>query len=286
MIYSALIFSIASLCVAACLWVLLPGRNWPATAQRRIALGAILGMGCLALYVSQLPGVGGLATGLIYYPLTGIVLIAASATITSRNPVHSAAWFALSLLGVSGLFFLEGAPWLALANLGVHSMVLLGIYYFVLREAIARRCVAYDRKTNEPLLSAVTGAVIAGVLAAAIGNAPVEKSALSHNYLVLGAILFGIGLTGFLSRRNLILRFLSIDIILQGVLLSMVAWGRWHNDFGGQTMVAVILAAIGCEVAIALMLIRFSLNCRGCLDIISKHETDEGTPLQSGRYDE
>ena len=60
-----------------------------------------------------------------------------------------------------------------------------------------------------------------------------QEYALLHNYLVVGALLFGIGLIGFLSRRNMIVMFLSAEMMLQGVSLSLVAWGRFYNDFGG-----------------------------------------------------
>ena len=76
-----------------------------------------------------------------------------------------------------------------------------------------------------------------------------------NNYLIVGAMLFGIGLIGFLSRRNMIVMFLSAEMMLQGVSLSLVAWGRFHNDFGGQMLVMFIIAVAACEAAIALALI-------------------------------
>ena len=78
---------------------------------------------------------------------------------------------------------------------------------------------------------------------------------LLNNYLILGAVLFGIGATGFLSRRNMIVMFLSAEIMLQGVSLSLVAWSRFHNDFGGQVLVVFIIAVAACEAAVALALV-------------------------------
>ena len=68
-------------------------------------------------------------------------------------------------------------------------------------------------------------------------------------------MLFGIGLVGFLSRRNMIVMFLSAEMMLQGVSVSLVAWGRFHNDFGGQALVVFIIAVAACEAAVALALI-------------------------------
>ncbi len=82
-----------------------------------------------------------------------------------------------------------------------------------------------------------------------------SEIALLDNYLIVGALLFGIGLTGFLSRRNMIVMFLSAEIMLQGVSLSLVAWSRFRNDFGGQMLVVFIIAVAACEAAVALALV-------------------------------
>ena len=58
---------------------------------------------------------------------------------------------------------------------------------------------------------------------------------LLQNYLIVGGLLFAIGLVGFLVRRNLIVMFLCAEMMLQGVSMSLIAWGRFHGDWGGQT---------------------------------------------------
>ena len=70
------------------------------------------------------------------------------------------------------------------------------------------------------------------------------KKALVHPEEIVGMLiqpmlwvmLFGIGMVGFLSRRNMILMFLAVEMMLQGVSVSLVAWGRFHNDLGGQML--------------------------------------------------
>lgn len=96
-----------------------------------------------------------------------------------------------------------------------------------------------------------------------------NESALLQNYLTLGAVLFGLGLIGFLVRRNIVVMFLCAELMLQGVSLSLVAWGRHHNDWGGQSLVVFIITVAACEAGIALVL--FLMLCRraGNLDIIS-----------------
>lgn len=94
-----------------------------------------------------------------------------------------------------------------------------------------------------------------------------DEQALLQNYLVVGALLFGIGLTGFFSRRNMIVMFLCAEMMLQGVSVSLVAWGRYHNDWGGQSLVIFILTVAACEAAIALAIVLTLFHKSGSLDI-------------------
>ena len=99
--------------------------------------------------------------------------------------------------------------------------------------------------------------------------------ALLNNYLIVGAILFSLGLVGFLSRRNMIVMFLCVEMMLQGVSISLVAWGRYHNDFGGQMLVIFIITVAACEAAVALALITMIFHHRNSLDIAVWHELRE-----------
>jgi NADH-quinone oxidoreductase subunit K len=88
---------------------------------------------------------------------------------------------------------------------------------------------------------------------------------LSH-YLILSAILFAIGTAGVFLRKNLITILLSIEIMLNAVNLSFVAFGRAAGDVDGQIItffvmtVAAAEAAVGLAIVIALFRHRESLN--------------------------
>ncbi|MCR4412253.1 MAG: NADH-quinone oxidoreductase subunit NuoK [Thermoguttaceae bacterium] len=97
---------------------------------------------------------------------------------------------------------------------------------------------------------------------------PDHDAAMLVHYLVVGAMLFGLGATGFLARRNIIVMFLCAEMMLQGVSLSLVAWSRYHDDFGGQLLVLFIIAVAACEAAIALALVLMLFRRRGSLDIV------------------
>ncbi len=100
-----------------------------------------------------------------------------------------------------------------------------------------------------------------------------------QNYLVLGAVLFALGLIGFLVRRNIIVMFLCVEMMLQGVSLSLVAWGRYHNDWGGQMLVVFIITVAACEAGIALVLVLMLCKRSGNLDVASWQAIrEEGQP--------
>lgn len=94
-----------------------------------------------------------------------------------------------------------------------------------------------------------------------------DEQALLINYLIVGALLFGIGMVGFFSRRNMIVMFLCAEMMLQGVSVSLVAWGRYHNDWGGQVLVIFILTVAACEAAIALAVVLTLFHKSGKLDV-------------------
>lgn len=77
---------------------------------------------------------------------------------------------------------------------------------------------------------------------------------LAH-YLIVSAIMFVIGLVGFLTRRNLIIMFLCTELMFQAAGLALVAFGRYHMDFSGQTFVIFILTVAAAEAAMALALV-------------------------------
>ena len=88
---------------------------------------------------------------------------------------------------------------------------------------------------------------------------------LSH-YLILSAVLFTIGTAGVFLRRNLITMLLSVEIMLNAVNLTFVAFGRQFGTVDGQIIVFFVMtvaaaeAAVGLALVIALFRHRESLN--------------------------
>lgn len=73
--------------------------------------------------------------------------------------------------------------------------------------------------------------------------------------LTFSAVLFALGLIGFLVRRNLILMFLCTELMLQAAAIAFIAFGRVHMDTGGQVFVIFILTVAAAEAAMALGLV-------------------------------
>jgi NADH-quinone oxidoreductase subunit K len=94
-----------------------------------------------------------------------------------------------------------------------------------------------------------------------------NEIALLQNYLLVGAALFALGLTGFLLRRNVVVMFLGAEMMLQGIALSLTAWGRFHGDWGGQLLAVLVITVAACEAGIALALVLMLCRDVGNLDI-------------------
>lgn len=76
-----------------------------------------------------------------------------------------------------------------------------------------------------------------------------------EQYLAVGAGLFILGGLGFLTRRNLILMVLSVEMMLHGVSLTLVTFSRMHQNLEGRVFTIFILTVAACEAALALALI-------------------------------
>lgn len=99
------------------------------------------------------------------------------------------------------------------------------------------------------------------------------------HYLAVAAALFGIGLVGFLTRRNLITMFLCAELMLQGVAINFVAFARFHGNLQGQVFVMFILAVAACEAGVALALFLMLYRRRRSLDTSDWQELRElGVP--------
>lgn len=92
-----------------------------------------------------------------------------------------------------------------------------------------------------------------------------DSLTLSH-YLMTGAVLFCLGLIGFITRRNLIIMFLCTEMMFQGIAVSLVAFSRFHMNDTGQTFVIFVLTIAAAEAALALGLVVLLFRRKRTLD--------------------
>lgn len=76
-----------------------------------------------------------------------------------------------------------------------------------------------------------------------------------HWYLMLSAAVFTIGVFGFLTRRNIIIMFLSIELMLNAVNISLVSFSHYLQDMRGLILVFFIITVAAAEAAIGLAII-------------------------------
>jgi NADH-quinone oxidoreductase subunit J len=151
----------AVLATVASLWLLLPNGRDTTSARW---LGAVLGLAALAAFIATGRRLGGLGEEAVFLIVSLVAVISAAATIVSRSPVYAAIWFALSLAGVAGVLLVLGAQFLGVATIVVYAGAILVMFLFVLMLAQPSGLAPYDRVSSEPLLSAVAGAILLGLL--------------------------------------------------------------------------------------------------------------------------
>jgi NADH-quinone oxidoreductase subunit K len=74
-------------------------------------------------------------------------------------------------------------------------------------------------------------------------------------YLIVSGLLFAIGMTGVLTRRNIFVIFMSAELMLNAVNVSLVAFSRYLNSLAGQSFVVFVLTVAAAEAAVGLALI-------------------------------
>ena len=86
-------------------------------------------------------------------------------------------------------------------------------------------------------------------------------------YIALSAILFTLGVVGVLTRRNAILIFMSVELMLNSANLAFVAFARVHGSLTGQLFVFFVMAVAAAEVAVGLALIVAIFRTKQSIDI-------------------
>ncbi len=95
-----------------------------------------------------------------------------------------------------------------------------------------------------------------------------------HHYLIVSALLFGLGALGVILRRNLLVIYMSLELMLNAANLALIAFSRFNDNLDAQVMVFFIITVAAAEVAVGLALI---------VALFRKHQTAHVEDLTSLR---
>jgi len=88
-----------------------------------------------------------------------------------------------------------------------------------------------------------------------------------EHFLVLSAVLFGIGLIGVLVRRNVLVILMSIELMLNSANLTLVSFARYMGDLSGQVFAFFVMVIAACEVAVGLAIIISLFRNKDTVDV-------------------
>jgi NADH-quinone oxidoreductase subunit K len=90
-------------------------------------------------------------------------------------------------------------------------------------------------------------------------------------YLTLSAVLFAVGVFGFLYRKNPLIMFMSIELMLNAANLTFVSFARYLGSFNGQVIVFFIMTIAAAEVVVGLGIIVAIFRARADIDVDDIH---------------
>ena len=126
-------------------WLLLPHRHGQVKSRSTQALGTVLSVLALFIMGGFYTPPGAFLQTAFFYAFATATLSGAILTITSRNPIYSALWFASVVLSTSGLFLLAGAQFLAAGTIIVYAGAIIVTFLFVIMLAQSEGQALYDR---------------------------------------------------------------------------------------------------------------------------------------------
>jgi NADH-quinone oxidoreductase subunit J len=129
---------------------LLPHRHYGPQPGRQHFFGTVLAGVALCCFLCLLSPPGPLLTTVFLYFFSAAAVVGALLTVTSRNPIYSALWFASVVLSTSGLFLLASAPFLAAGTVIVYAGAIIVTFLFVIMLAQMEGKAVYDRSARSP----------------------------------------------------------------------------------------------------------------------------------------
>ena len=86
-------------------------------------------------------------------------------------------------------------------------------------------------------------------------------------YIALGAVLFAIGLAGVVTKRNVLIVFMCIELMLNAANLTFLAFARQMGNMGGHAVAFFVMAVAAAEAAVGLAIVISVFRTRGTLNV-------------------
>ena len=217
----------------------MPGSNRKAPK----IIGAFLAAAGAILMFSLLPVLGLEFESVMFWLLTAVTLSAGVGTVTSRSPIYCAIWFALVLLGVGGLFLVNGAQFVGIATVAVYAGAIVVTLLFVIMLAQPEGHSFYDRVSwgkIPSLLGCIAGVGLSALIVGAVAATPLAELASeaprnnTQDVLVEDHVA---ALGGHLFTKHLINVELAATLLMAALVgaVAMAAHGSARQDgLGGQ----------------------------------------------------
>jgi NADH-quinone oxidoreductase subunit J len=220
-----------------------------------------------------------------------MVLVGALGVIFRKHPVHAALSLVLTLFGIAVLFVAQSAEFLAAVQVIVYAGAIFILFLFVIMLLGVDKAenLQIEPLTGQRWIAGVVGLGMVGLLTTAVvsgsdvlrlrgsgiadsvagenADANIQQlaSSIFSDYvfafevtsvlLVVAVVLFSIGAVGVLVRRNPLVMFMCIELMLNAVNLTFVTVGRAMSDIDGQAIVFFVMVVAAAEVVVGLGII-------------------------------
>jgi len=197
-------------------------------------LGVLMGLVSLTWFgwvTSSVTPLGQTFAANLFWVTAGVTMVAATGTVSSPNPVYSAMWFGLTLLGTAALFLVNGAQFLAVATVVVYAGAILVTFLFVLMLANPKGQAYYDRISWGWLpagLSVAAGVAIVFVLTATLfgvfdASAAEGKVGPLHDRVTLEAGILSSEHVASLGAQLFSRHLIAVEVAGTMLLVALVA---------------------------------------------------------------
>ncbi|NBP85669.1 MAG: NADH-quinone oxidoreductase subunit J [Mycobacteriaceae bacterium] len=216
------------------------------------------------------------AEAVTFWILGALAVLGAIGVVAAPKAVYSAIFLATTMISLAIMYVAQDAVFLGVVQVVVYTGAVMMLFLFVLM------LVGVD--SAQSLVETIRGQRLAGILAglgfgilliAAIGAASKRDhpgvAMNPENYLYLSALLFTIGAAGVLLRRNAIVMFMCVELMLNAANLAFVTFARMHGSLDGQAVAFFTMVVAACEVVVGLAIIVTIYRTRRSSDVDEAH---------------